>query len=614
MQVRDRIHSCRNQVNIATSGTGALTRHLANVMAEFPSVVIEFVVSDVSKELLPRIAYPRCRYKSFDLSRPVEDQGFELASFDVITGFHVLHVVANMAPSLAALRQLLVPGGSLLIGDLNGDSWTSRAPGSIWFDFIFGSFAEWFAFTDARSHCTMSIQEWRDCLHAERFGNVVTAEFSADPLLFTLEAQNLYQPDLAITRQTDHHDTLWVRYRREEEGRLRVKISACDASAPLSIWLFAGSGFNGDAGMGFSRSLGREFPLWNIHFVIFDGSWPEGTQIDLVSRLSCTTGLETLLLVDEHGMISVPRVVPSATPSGHCLFQPSSPWTALDSGLIQTSISHQHDDFVTIRVLAMSRPEVKLRGFVGCVTSAVVSSGLTLDDLVVGIISSPGFSNIITVHRGSVARLPSSAKSMVAEIAGAALGLVIGSLSCGVSALCSSRRGQGGKALLSHGSSVVDPSLKWFLRRLGFELIEAKSDSPADLATLASQVDLVTSGSDSRIEYQAFSGVVTRNGRVFMWNDPRLGLARILQDDPMAIGEALDLVIQRVAGHWPHENIGIRLTDFVLPRAGTLVLSSASLFDSSKAYVLFGGVGGLGIRVALWMYQVSMAGLRSRCH
>ena len=448
-------------MNIVTSGTGALTRHLANVMTEFPSAFIDFVVSDVSKELLPRIDYPRCRYKSFDLSRPVEDQGFELASFDVITGFHVLHTVANMAPSLAALRRLLVSGGSLLIGDLNGDSWTSRAPGSTWFDFIFGSFAEWFAFTDGRSHCTMSTQKWRDYLHAEGYANVVTAEFSADPLLFTLEAQNLHQPDLI--RQMDHPDILWFCYRRQDEGCLRVKISACDASAPLSLWLFAGSGFDGDAGVGFSRSLGREFALWDVHFVIFDGSWHEQAQKDFVSQLSCTTCLETLLLFDELGTISVPRIVPSATPSGRCLFQPSLPWTDSDTRLIQTSIAHQHNDSVTIHILTMSRPEVKLRAFVRCVTSAVMSSGLAMDDLVVRIISLPGFSNIITVHSSSVARLPSSAKVMVVEITGAALGLIIGSLSCDLSALCSSHCGQGGKALLSHGSSVVDSSLKWFL-------------------------------------------------------------------------------------------------------------------------------------------------------
>src|SRR3977135_4001000 len=109
-------------------------------MAEFPSAIIEFVVSDVSKELLPRMDYPRCRYKSFDLSKSPQAQGFDSASFDVIAGFHVLHVVADLASSLTALGELLVPGGSLLIGDLNGESWKLRAPGSIWFDFVFGSF------------------------------------------------------------------------------------------------------------------------------------------------------------------------------------------------------------------------------------------------------------------------------------------------------------------------------------------------------------------------------------------------------------------------------------------------------------------------------------------
>ena len=144
-----------------------------------------------------------------------------------------------------------------------------------------------------------------------------------------------------------------------------------------------GSGFDSNAGMGFSRSLGREFALWDVHFIIFDGSWHEQTQKDFVSQISCTTCLETLLLFDELGTISVPCIVPSATPSGRCLFQPSLPWTDSDTRLIQTSIAHQHNDSVTIHILTMSRPEVKLCGFVRCVTSAVMSSGLAMDDLVV---------------------------------------------------------------------------------------------------------------------------------------------------------------------------------------------------------------------------------------
>ena len=580
-----------------------MTRHLAKVIQEFPSAVIQFVVSDVSKEILPRIPYGRCRYVSFDLSKPPKSQGFDMGSFDIITGFNVLHVVSDIASSLVMLNDLLIPGGCLLIGDLNGDSWTSHAPGSIWFDYIFGSFAEWFAFTDDRSHCTISPQDWRRRLHAAGFNHIYTSEFSADPLLLTLEAQKSAQLSLDVP-SPQQHKKLIVLYQQGNEGQLREKISTLDTSSTLSIWLFSRSGFHGDAGMGFFRSLGKEYPVWDIHFVIFDSLWNEGKQSEFVHRLSSMSGLDPLLLVDEQGRISVPRVVPSAASSGQHPFQPSLPWTLSEAGLIQTSLTAHGADFVTVEVVAMSRREGKLRTFVGRVRSTVKAVHFVTNDLVLGLIASEEVSNLVTVDHASLALLPDIAETIAAKIAGAALGILIGCLGCGVSRLRSSRRRHGGKALLLHGSEVTVPSLKWFLRRLDFDVIEAKSNSTIYLTEQARDVNLILSGSDDDKEKDVFLRVLARKCRTFMWNDSRVGLESILNDDPVSIGEALDYVVEHAAGQWPPNDIGLRLSDISLPDAGLNVTCSTSLFDPNKAYLLFGGLGGLGIRVALWMYEV----------
>jgi SAM-dependent methyltransferase len=576
-------------------------------MEEFPSVIIQFVVSDVSKELLPRMTYSRCRYVSFDLSKPPEPQGFKPASFDVITGFHVLHVVEELTPSLAVLNDLLVPGGSLLIGDLNGDSWTSRAPGSLWFDFVFGSFAEWFGFTDNRSHCTISTQQWRQRLHTAGFGQVYTAEFAADPLLFTLDAQKFDR--LILDRSNPEHnwERLIFHYRQGDEGQLRDKVSVIDTSNSLSLWLFTGLGFDGNAGMGFFRSLGREYPLWDIHFVSFDGPWSEREQSEFVHRLSCIPGLDPLLRVDEQGAISVPRVVPSAAPNRQYPFQPSLPWTLSESELTQTSLIPQNADLVTVKVIAMSRREANLRTFVGRVLSTVRSTNLTANDLVLGLISSRPVSNIVTVNHASLALLPEAAEEMATRIAGAALGILIGCLACGLSSLRSSRRRQGGKVLLCHGSEIVAPCLRWCLRLWGMEVVEAKSESLVELGELAASSKLVLSGSDDQIENQAFSQAVARKCRTYMWNCARGGVEATLNQDPLVVGEALDAAVELFTGRWPHNDVGFRLSDISIPGPGTIVASSTSLFDSNKAYILVGGLGGLGIRIAVWMYQVRAA-------
>jgi Methyltransferase domain len=572
-------------------------------MEEFPSAIIQFVVSDVSTELLPRMPYARCRYVPFDLSKPPKPQGLDVASFDVITAFNVLHVVEDLAPSLAVLNSLLVPGGCLLIGDLNGESWSSRAPGSIWFDFIFGSFAEWFAFKDDRSHCTISSQDWHRRLHTAGFGDVYTAEFTSDPLLFTLEAQKSVHLPLDVSTLEHHTEELVIQYRQGTEVQVRDKLSALDTLSTVSLWFYCGSGFHGDAGIGFFKSLGREYPLWDIHLVVFDGPLNEQEQLEFVYRLTRIPGLEPLIRVDEQGAILVSRVIPSAAPSGKHPFQPSLPWTLTEAGLIQTSLVSHQTDLVTVEVLAMSRREANLRTFVGRVSSTVDNSYISANQLVVGLAPSQGISNFITAHHASLALLPDTAEELAVEIAGAALGILIGCLACGVSNLTSSRRRRGGRALLSNGSDVVSPSLKWVLRLLDFEVVEVKSNTPADLAGRATEVDFILSGSEDNVELQAITQALTRKCRIFTWNDSRGGLESILNEDPASIGEAFDFVIELV-DQWPRNDFGLRLSDISIPDAGTHVTSSATLFDSNKAYLLVGGLGGLGIRVALWMYEV----------
>ena len=572
-------------------------------MEEFPSAIIQFVVSDVSTELLPRMPYAQCRYMAFDISKPPKPQGLDLASFDVITAFNVLHVVEDLASSLDVLAGLLVPGGCLLIGDLNGDSWKSRAPGSIWFDFIFGSFAEWFSYTDDRSHCTISPQDWHRRLHTAGFGNVYTAEFSSDPLLFTLEAQKSLRLPLDVSIIEHHNDELVLLYRQGTEGQVWDRLSTLGAFSTTSIWFYSVSGFHGDAAIGFFRSLGREYPLWDIHLVIFDGPLREKEHLEFVHRLSRIPGLEPLLRVDEEGTISVSRVVPSEAPSGEHPFQPSLPWTLTETGLVQTSLVPHQPSLVTVEVLAMSRREANLRTFVGRVLSPVDNSFIVANKLVVGLVSSHGISNFITVHHASLALLPDSAEELAAQIAGAALGMLIGCLACRASNLRSSRRHRGGSVLLHHGSDVVGPSLKWILRLLDFEVIEVKSNSIAYLAERATEFDLFLSGSDDNVEIQAFTQALTRKCRPFLWNDSRGGLESILNKDPASIGDALELAVE-LADQWPHNNIGLRLSDISISGAGIPVKSSASLFDSKKAYLLVGGLGGLGMRVALWMYEV----------
>ena len=537
---------------------------------------------------------------AFDLSKPPEEQGFQLTSFDIIMGFHVLHAVPMVSSCLEIINGLLVPGGSLLICDLNGDSWRSRAPGSIWFDFVFGSFAEWFAFTDGRSHCTMSAQEWRDHLHAAAFGNVITSSFSGDPLVFILEAQKL-QPLIAVKNQ----DIIVFPYERGHESDLRLKLSDRNVSAPLSLWLSASSGYDGDSAMGLSRSLAREYVVWQVYLVIFDGTWDDLKRISFISALASKRISEPLLIVDRIGKISVPRIIPSPPPSQKSSFRPSLPWISSQTMFVQRFLIPRGDHFTIVKLLAISPAEGGIQGFVGHVSSASGPISIDKGDLVVGIMPSLDFPNCVVVPVASLARLPASDEQLAAEIAGVALGLCISTLACNGFALYSKRRSQGVKALLVHANHAVRSSIRWFLGFLNFEVVESELESPVALSNLNSRFDFILSGSNSSADFQACCQKRAQSGRLFMWNNPHTGVASILENDPLAIGEALDFAVSRIAGHWCRDSRGVHITDIALPEPGTRVSNTASLFDSEKAYILVGGIGGLGIRIALWMYEVS---------
>lgn len=79
-------------------------------------------------------------YKVYDLEKPPEDQGFELGSFDMIVGTNVIHAVSDVTVTVAHLRDLLVPGGTLAFMDL--------ATPQLWTEAVFGLTSGWWSFSD----------------------------------------------------------------------------------------------------------------------------------------------------------------------------------------------------------------------------------------------------------------------------------------------------------------------------------------------------------------------------------------------------------------------------------------------------------------------------------
>ncbi|CCM04557.1 uncharacterized protein FIBRA_06738 [Fibroporia radiculosa] len=168
------------------AGTGRLTALLGRALLEASlpeGCYVDYVCTDVSislaHEATAKSPWPTVAAKAFDLNVGVSEQGLDPCSFDIVVAFDVLHATPDIHETLTKLRYLLCPGGHIAILELDGGCFASNETGTIWMDFIFGSFQEWFGVVDHRvgsTHCTLTPSQWKDALAETGF---------SDTLLFT---------------------------------------------------------------------------------------------------------------------------------------------------------------------------------------------------------------------------------------------------------------------------------------------------------------------------------------------------------------------------------------------------------------------------------------------
>ena len=158
------------------AGTGGLTAH---VLPRAPAQRTEYVVTDVSPHFVSRAEqkffdhrFVRCR--SLDLEKPPVEQGFEAHSFDIVLGSDTLHATARIGESLAHVRELLAPGGLLLLLEIDRPT--------RWVDLVFGLTAGWWRFQDRElrpAHALLDRSRWRRALEEAGF---IDVEVLADAL------------------------------------------------------------------------------------------------------------------------------------------------------------------------------------------------------------------------------------------------------------------------------------------------------------------------------------------------------------------------------------------------------------------------------------------------
>ncbi|KAJ7505787.1 hypothetical protein B0H11DRAFT_1707695, partial [Mycena galericulata] len=523
------------------AGTGLLTHHLVAELRQNKDVMAEYTVTDISYAV---------RVSAYDISKDPQAQGISLEAYDIVVSLHVLHAAPDLHASLASLKTLLIPGGSLLTVELDGTSW-GAFPGSVWMDCIFGCFSEWFGYTDDRNHCTLSPAAWTDQLEASGFTNVQTCTESNGGRDFYFVAQKpaarLPDPEVSV----DSADIYLYEFGKEIE--LQAWLRAYDREVPTTLYFAAVHGRDADAAVGLCVILRKELPLWSIRLCIVE-SGAEIVPVLAKNKWVFESGEDTVFF--DLGGAHVPRLALGRSPPT------SSPQTALTVRVSHwAGMSSSYDGFVG-HVDSPSHPNFPRDSLVGGVAVKVAAGDVTISVDNAGLVLGPVQAPILDLAKDI---LGSVVASFIAEDGARSKRVLVA---------------------LHDAELTCDVQKRILAGMARFKLVRADFTDADSFQC----VDILLCDSETYSKNPHLRRWVARDGKLIVW-DTLLKQSR--QQDPS--------FVQRAVAKLGYGQINLVP---MLPTPPSNPLRCASPpFRGDGAYVLLGGIGGLGVDLAVWMYQ-----------
>lgn len=390
--------------------------------------------------------------------------------------------------------------------------------------------------------------------------------------------------------------TLVLEYIRGHELVIQEGIRSLNPLQTSTLLLVALEGINGDAARGFSRALRKEYPAWIIRVAVFYPPW-ESTHLVLAAQELLALGTnDSEMTIRADGSIYVPRIRISKPPTKHIPFTPSLPWIIENGELSHTVIPPPHPDHLVVKISAVTSDGPEGWTFMG-----------TLEETsreVAGISLGPVCSHLL-VHASCVHILEqpllssnSSGPSLLAPI--------IVALLVGPAAYSSPLRLHGKRLLVVSEHDDLRHQIRRVSTSLGMDVVAIASLTEDELVpAYHRRPDFITSGTRDMRTAAAIQSLLVPSGRSLFWNDPSTGIQHRITSEPWEIGDALRAVLKGL-----DSSRDIACVPFAPPR--TLLpqdlLSNArniAIFDSQKSYLLIGGIGSLGLHIAIWMYQAS---------
>ncbi|MGA8478696.1 MAG: acyltransferase domain-containing protein [Chthoniobacterales bacterium] len=163
------------------AGTGSTT---TCVLERLSGVRTKYCFTDISRILLNEARakfdrFPTVRYAMLNIEKPLSAQEFDAGACDIVLAANVLHATPDLRSTLKHVRQLLAPGGLLVLLE-------TTAPRR-WLDLIFGLTEGWWRFADTElrpKNALVGTNKWLALLKDSGFRATaaVGAEFSASDL------------------------------------------------------------------------------------------------------------------------------------------------------------------------------------------------------------------------------------------------------------------------------------------------------------------------------------------------------------------------------------------------------------------------------------------------
>ncbi|NEP59189.1 MAG: acyltransferase domain-containing protein, partial [Symploca sp. SIO2G7] len=190
------------------AGTGGTTSY---ILPHLNPNQVEYVFTDIGAIFTTKAQetfqdYQFVHYQTLDIEEDPRAQGFDLHQYDVIVAANVLHATADIKQTLSHVRQLLAPGGILVLLEVT-------VPLK-WVDLIFGLLEGWWKFNDVDlrpNYPLLSRSQWKQVLSESGFSQVVALpEIEGMPWILEQHAVIVAQADETTIKSRTSEPKSWL--------------------------------------------------------------------------------------------------------------------------------------------------------------------------------------------------------------------------------------------------------------------------------------------------------------------------------------------------------------------------------------------------------------------